>query len=76
MRLLSACLQVQDDCNTSRIDCKDKPLFSEQVSDSKLAFGHHIDHHMSATCALPIAFDLSVCPLEVWGCQGAPGLRY
>ena len=60
MRLLSACLQVQDDCNTSRIDCKDKPLFSEQVSDSKLASGHH----MSATCVLLITSGLPVCALE------------
>ena len=61
MLFWSACLQVQDYYNTSRIDCKDKPLFSKQVSDCKLASGHH----MSATCALPIAFDLSVCGLEV-----------
>ena len=67
MPFWSACLQVQDYYNTSRIDCKDKPLFSEQVSDSKLASGHQ----MSATCALPIAFDLSVCSLYVSGCQGA-----
>ena len=59
--VLSACLQVQDDCSTSRIDCKDKPLFSKQVSDSKRASGHH----MSAACALPIESELSVRALEV-----------
>ena len=61
--ILNARLQVQDCCKGPRIGCKDRPLLSKQVSDSKVAVGHH----MCATCVLLITSDLPVCVLEVWG---------
>ena len=61
--ILNARLQVQDCCKGPRIGCKDRPLLSKQVSDSKVAVGHH----MCATCVLLITSDLPVCALEVWG---------
>ena len=57
------CLQVQDRCKDPKVGRKDKGLLSEQVSESKVAFGQH----MFATCVLLIMFDLPVCALVVLG---------
>ena len=68
--ILNARLQVQDCCKGPRIGCKDRPLLSKQVSDSKVAVGHH----MCATCVLLITSDLPVCALEVWGVTGVQNM--